>query len=109
MGRRVAPWMVDSIAHDKAREAERKAAEKARGARRYAVLPWRGDARYDGKDVIRWFAREHDAGKFAEKINGGMGIAVRHWTNLRNPDEPTTTKSDAEIAREVAEAAARYR
>lgn len=109
MGRRASPWMVESIARDKEREIERKAAEKARGAKVFAVLPWRGDARYDGADVIRWFRREHDAGKFAERINGGNGIAVRHWTMLHHPDAEAPQKSDAEIAREVEAAAARYR
>lgn len=101
--------MIDSIRIDKEREAERKAERKARGSRVYAVLPWRGDGRYDGADVIKWFRYESAADEFAEGINGGSGVAVRDYTMIHNNNAEPREMSRDQVDKIVAEAAMRYR
>lgn len=109
------PWMIEADQVAKEREAAKKAERKARGSRVYAVLPWRSDARYAGRDVIRWFRAESYASKFALGMSGGSGVVVRRWDQLNDPDvaagerdlsDVTEAKTTAQIRREINEALA---
>lgn len=57
--------------------AEKKrlaASEKQRKAETvYGVVAWRSDGRYDRGSAARIFARETDANKHADKLNGPHG------------------------------------
>jgi len=84
MARRSPPWMLEHSRHEAERKEREKAERKARGNRLYAVLAWRPDARYSGKDVWRWFKRKADADKWALGFNQGQGVAVRDYTALHD-------------------------
>jgi len=105
-----APWMPEADAVAKERAAKAKAEQKARGSRVYAVLPWRGDARYHGSDVLKWYRLEGAAENFALGIEGGRGLVVRRWDQINDPDVQmkhevaSSPKSNAQIKREINEA-----
>lgn len=84
MPRRPVPWMLEHAQHEIERKEREKVERKARGNRLYAVLAWRPDGRYSGKDVWRWFKRQADAEKWAGGINQGHGVVVREYTALND-------------------------
>lgn len=88
MAKKRAPWMLEADAIAKERAAQAKLALKARGSRVYAVLPWRGDARYVGADAIKWFRLRGAAENFSIGIDGGRGLVVRRWDEISDPDGP---------------------
>ncbi|HWW76133.1 MAG TPA: hypothetical protein VNZ44_12085 [Pyrinomonadaceae bacterium] len=95
--------MVEANALARARAVEEKVADKARGSRMYAMLPWRADGRYNGRDVARWFRTEKLAEKHALGLDGGRGVVVRKWSSLNDPDASPVAKSAAQLDAEIAE------
>lgn len=84
MAHRHATWALEHSQLEAERKERGKAERKARGNRLYAVLAWRPDARYSGKDVWRWFKRKADAEKWARGFNQGQGVVVREYTSLND-------------------------
>lgn len=106
--RRRAPWMLEHSQHEAERKAREKTERTARGNRLYAVLAWRPDGRYSGKDVWRWFKREADAERWARGINQGHGVAVREYTALNDANAEWIPERAARLVADFAGAPAEH-
>jgi len=108
MAARRSPWMVEQSRREAEKLEREKAERKARGNRVYAVLAWRPDARYSGKDVWRWFKRKADADKWALGFNQGQGVAVRDYTWLLDADADWIPERAARLVEEFVGSSARH-
>jgi hypothetical protein len=101
--------MYEHDLHDRERRREAREADRARGSRRFAVLPWRRDDVYRGRDVVRWFRARPTAEAFAQGLpGGGRGVVVREWTSLRDPDDEAVARTSAQLEAEIAAAMRAY-